>query len=259
MCARPLFALNGETRGRVPRYMLGIAQPAPLTVCLLSCSLAACGGDPGPQAGSTTEASSSSSTAEASSGDATLGPVEEGGSGESTTTGVASTGSSDEDTTGIDEGESTSSEDGGGDDSSSTGADTGEPASCGSADGIAPHTLCGVVRSLVAPDPAQDGIGTLWIVATGSCSDLVNEQILGIEAADFSEIGNEVAFEIDVPFDDTWYLAVFLDENSNGNPEFPSPWFGDLGSTSGPMQLMCVSVDVTDDVGGIVYELTEVL
>lgn len=257
MCARPLFALNGETRGRVPRCMLGIAQPAPLTVCLLSCSLAACGGDPGPQAGSTTEASSSSSTAEASSGDATLGPVEEGGSGESTTTGVASTGSSDEDTTGIDEGESTSSEDGGGDDSSSTGAD--KPASCGSADGIAPHTLCGVVRSLVAPDPAQDGIGTLWIVATGSCSDLVNEQILGIEAADFSEIGNEVAFEIDVPFDDTWYLAVFLDENSNGNPEFPSPWFGDLGSTSGPMQLMCVSVDVTDDVGGIVYELTEVL
>jgi hypothetical protein len=240
--------------------MHGTAQRAAFAFSALSCWLAACGGDPDPQLDATPQTSGSSSSAEANSDETILDPVEDGESGDTTTTTtVSSTGSSGEDATSVDDGASTGSESSGVADATSTSSDTGGPAACGSADGMAPHTLCGVVRSLVAPDPAQDGIGTLWIIATGSCSDLVNEQIIGIESADFSEIGNEVAFEIDVPFDDTWYLTVFLDENSSGDPEFPTPWFGDLGSTSGPMQLACESMNVTDDVGGIVYELTEVL
>ncbi|MBC8067259.1 MAG: hypothetical protein IAG13_02905 [Deltaproteobacteria bacterium] len=233
------------------------------------CCVSACGSDP---VAATDTASSSSSDA---------APNSSASSDDTTQSG--SHGSNADDTTGIRGDESTSSSAGGSssqdddasssssssgaveDDSSSGGSsseegtETGEPAACGSADGMSPHTLCGVVRSQIAPDPDQDGVGILWIIATGSCGGLVNEQIIGIEDADFSEVGNEVAFEIEVPFDDTWYIAAFLDENSSGTPEFPIPSDGDMANLAGPQQLTCESAVVVDDVGGWVYELTDII
>lgn len=193
----------------------------------------------GSEDGSTTE------SGESSVADASTGAAESSGGSvdESTTASVDESTGGDESTGTADAGETTS------DDGS-----TGAPAECeGTGD-----VICGVVTSEIAPADGNDGIGTLWIIATRSCSGLVDEQIIGIDA-DFSVVGNEVPFELSVPYAADWSVTAFLDENGNANPSFPSPQSGDMANIAGPFQLSCAEIAVDGPVSGVVFPLTDLI
>ncbi len=109
--------------------------------------------------------------------------------------------------------------------------------------------------------PDGDGIGTLVVGALADCT-LQNPTLLGaaiVPGADFSGASASVPFTIENLEGDV-FLAAFLDDDGNLDPENPLPDDGDpvLAEGVGDGVLTCVEVAVEDDVEDVSIDLNEI-
>lgn len=102
--------------------------------------------------------------------------------------------------------------------------------------------LSGTVVREAAIAPSQDGIGTLYIAALPTCAqDQKPLAAMVITQADLRARQQGAPFALP-QIRQKAYLAVFLDDNADANPQRPVPGTGDLayGSNADDGQLDCV-------------------
>ncbi|MBX7080247.1 MAG: hypothetical protein K1X88_13715 [Nannocystaceae bacterium] len=135
-----------------------------------------------------------------------------------------------------------SSDDGGGE---STGADTGFSIS-----GMTARAAAGAIS------PGDDGVGTLYVGLLAQCD--VNGMPAGgtsVLGANLSQVGSTVPWTIEGLAPGTYYVAGFLDDDVNADPNSPYADMGDLAFAEG-FGVGCVEVQITNaDVGGVYFEL----
>jgi hypothetical protein len=123
-------------------------------------------------------------------------------------------------------------------------------------------TVSGVVTRAVPIAEGNDGVGLLFVAAFDECR--LDGTILGtaiIPDADLSADDAEVPYEIRNLTANTVYLASFLDDNGDVDPEAPLPGEGDLvygqDAEDGMLDCIEVTLDGQDQVVDVPLDLVE--
>ncbi|MBX7079008.1 MAG: hypothetical protein K1X88_07475 [Nannocystaceae bacterium] len=143
---------------------------------------------------------------------------------------------------------------------SSTGADSSSSASGGSSSdtGAGGYSVSGsVTRSAAAViSLGDDGIGTLYVGVLMDCDQ--NAASVGgtsVAMADLSQLNSPVPYTVEGLPNGTYYVAGFLDDDENADPDAPDADMGDLAFAMG-FGIGCVEVVIEDaDVTGADFAL----
>ena len=127
-----------------------------------------------------------------------------------------------------------------------------------SSGGASGHSISGNVSRAQAGNisPGDDGVGTLYVGVLAACdqnaASLGGTSVLG---ANLSQVGSPVAYTLEGLPNGTYYVAGFLDDDVNADPENPYADMGDLAFAEG-FGVGCVEVVIADaDASGADFQL----